>query len=211
MRVSKRQMGMVSLVVDDDARTQLEEAKDARESTRRSLALENGITHVTSLVEQAAEASRIVSTWVSKKIDGFVYPQLARRLQEVGARHVDPHTLMRSTEQEAPARDRLEASVQRSVERYVSHVVETAVQAEIPEMLNEEVQARGIPTYAMRQLAAETCESVKRLIRSHATQVVKDPKAQREYIAAGNEMLADLEDDLQEFLEDRLHRYLRNV
>lgn len=92
----------------------------------------------------------------------------------------------------------------------MSKLLREFISSETSSILSEDY-ARGIPDFALSQVASESAEGLKRHLRRHITQVTQDPVRQRQMFAAANEVLADLEIEIKEVLEDKLLKFQRNV
>lgn len=84
------------------------------------------------------------------------------------------------------------------------------VSKEVSNLLGEDY-ARGIPDFAFSQVASDSVEGLKRHLRRHITQVAQDPMKQRQMLAAANEVLAELEKEIKELLEDKMLKFNRKV
>lgn len=71
--------------------------------------------------------------------------------------------------------------------------------------------ARGIPDFALSQVAAEAAEGMKRHLKRYVLQTASDPVKQRQMLAAANEVLEELEDSMKELMEDKLLKFIRMV
>jgi hypothetical protein len=76
--------------------------------------------------------------------------------------------------------------------------------------LNEDY-ARGIPDFALSQVASDTAEGLKRLLKMHITQSTRDPSEQRRKLSAASVVLGELEEEIKEKLEDKLLQFLRST
>ena len=75
----------------------------------------------------------------------------------------------------------------------------------------KEDYARGIPEHALRQVASDAGESIRRLLKMHINQVVKDPKQQREALAAANVTVEEVEADIMDVLENGMMTFARRT
>jgi hypothetical protein len=80
----------------------------------------------------------------------------------------------------------------------------------IQEFLKEDY-ARGIPDFALRSVASETCENLKRHMRRHIQSVAKDPVHQRKMLAAAESSLEDLEEKMLILFEEKLLQFMRST
>ena len=71
--------------------------------------------------------------------------------------------------------------------------------------------ARGIPDFALSQVAADAAEGLKRHLKRHITQMANDPVKQRQMLASANTVLRELESEMKELLEEKLLKFVRNV
>lgn len=71
--------------------------------------------------------------------------------------------------------------------------------------------ARGIPDFALSQVASDATESLKRHVVRYIQLVASDPAHQRKMLASANMVLNDLEQDLKERMEEGLSDFLRRV
>lgn len=84
------------------------------------------------------------------------------------------------------------------------------IESEVKSVLAEDY-ARGIPDFALTQVAAEASNSLKRHLQRHIQQVAQDPMKQRQMLGAANVTLEELEAELKELLEDKLAKFIRLV
>lgn len=76
--------------------------------------------------------------------------------------------------------------------------------------LNENY-ARGIPDFALSQVASSTVENMKQHLKRHINQMSADPSKQRQMLAAANLVLEELEVDVKQLLENKLLDFLRKT
>jgi hypothetical protein len=70
---------------------------------------------------------------------------------------------------------------------------------------------RGIPDFAVTEIARETVEATKRRIIVHINQTAQDPKRRRELTAEAALTLRELEEEIAELLRTKLGLYIRNT
>ena len=88
--------------------------------------------------------------------------------------------------------------------------LKTLIKEEKQKLLSEDY-ARGIPDFALSQVASESVESLKRHLKRHINQMSKDPVKQRQMLNAANNVLDELEIELKEKMEDKLLKFLRMI
>ncbi len=74
----------------------------------------------------------------------------------------------------------------------------------------KEDYARGIPDFALAQVASETAEGLRRCLKMYITQSSHDPSDQRRKMSAAAVVLDELEAEIKEKLEDKLLQFLRS-
>jgi hypothetical protein len=84
------------------------------------------------------------------------------------------------------------------------------IASEVKSVLKEDY-ARGIPDFAISQVAAVATEGLKRHLRKHISQMASDPAKQRQMLAAANAVLRETEAEMKELLEDKLLKFVRSV
>jgi hypothetical protein len=84
------------------------------------------------------------------------------------------------------------------------------IASEVKSVLKEDY-ARGIPDFAISQVAADATEGLKRHLRKHISQMASDPAKQRQMLAAANAVLRETEAEMKELLEDKLLKFVRSV
>ena len=60
-------------------------------------------------------------------------------------------------------------------------------------------------------MASDAGESIRRLLKMHINQVVKDPKQQREALAAANVTVEEVEADIMDVLENGMMTFARRT
>jgi heme oxygenase len=89
-------------------------------------------------------------------------------------------------------------------------VLKQVIASEVKSLLKEDY-ARGIPDFALSQVASDATEGLKRHLRKHINQMASDPAKQRQMLAAANEVLRETEKEMKELLEDKLLKFVRSV
>jgi len=84
------------------------------------------------------------------------------------------------------------------------------IAAEVKSVLKEDY-ARGIPDFALSQVASDASEGLKRHLRRHINQMSGDPVRHRQMLVAANEVLRELEKDMKDLLEDKLMKFMRST
>jgi hypothetical protein len=84
------------------------------------------------------------------------------------------------------------------------------IASEVKSVLKEDY-ARGIPDFAISQVAADATEGLKRHLRKHISQMASDPAKQRQMLAAANAVLRETEAEMKELLEEKLLKFVRSV
>ena len=82
------------------------------------------------------------------------------------------------------------------------------ISEEVRHVLSEDY-ARGIPDFALSQVASEATEGLKRHLKRHIQQTAHDSLKQRQMLAAANDVLEELEVKLKEVMEDKLLQFVR--
>lgn len=82
------------------------------------------------------------------------------------------------------------------------------ISREVKSLLKE---GNTIPDFVLSQIASDTSENVKRHLRRFINQSASDPTKQRQMLAAANEVLEELEKEIKELLEDKLHSFNQNI
>ena len=91
-----------------------------------------------------------------------------------------------------------------------SHCAEKIEMKKTNRSLNEDY-ARGIPDFALSQIASDAAEDLKAHIRRHIQQVTRDPADQRKMFGAANITIEELEAEIKTLLEDKLSKFIRNA
>jgi hypothetical protein len=89
-------------------------------------------------------------------------------------------------------------------------VLKQVIASEVKSLLKEDY-ARGIPDFAISQVAADATEGLRRHMRRHINQMASDPGKQRQMLAAANAVLREVEGEMKELLEDKLLKFVRSV
>ncbi len=84
------------------------------------------------------------------------------------------------------------------------------IASEVKSLLKEDY-ARGIPDFALSQVAADATEGLKRHLKRHISQMANDPVKQRQMLASANAVLRELEGEMKELLEEKLLKFVRSV
>lgn len=84
------------------------------------------------------------------------------------------------------------------------------IASEVKSLLKEDY-ARGIPDFALSQVAADATEGLKRHLKRHIGQMASDPVKQRQMLASANAVLRELEVEMKELLEEKLLKFVRSV
>lgn len=84
------------------------------------------------------------------------------------------------------------------------------IASEVKSLLKEDY-ARGIPDFALSQVAADATEGLKRHLKRHINQMANDPVKQRQMLASANAVLRELEGEMKELLEEKLLKFVRSV
>jgi hypothetical protein len=84
------------------------------------------------------------------------------------------------------------------------------IASEVKSVLKEDY-ARGIPDFAISQVAADATEGLRRHLRRHINQMASDPVKQRQMLAAANAVLRETEAEMKELLEEKLLKFVRSV
>lgn len=87
-------------------------------------------------------------------------------------------------------------------------LLETAVKQQLKRVLSEDY-ARGIPDFALSQVASDAAENLKRHLKRHIQTVSQDPAKQRQMHVAAAQVLRDLESEMKDLLEDKLMQFIR--
>lgn len=89
-------------------------------------------------------------------------------------------------------------------------ILRQTVKKQVRKSLREDY-ARGIPDFALSDIASEAAEGVKRHLRRYIQTTAPDPVKQRQMFAAASQVLRDLEKDLKAKMEDKLLEFIRSV
>jgi hypothetical protein len=89
-------------------------------------------------------------------------------------------------------------------------VLKQVIASEVKSLLKEDY-ARGIPDFAISQVAADATEGLKRHLRRHISQMASDPGKQRQMLAAATAVLRETEAEMKELLEEKLLKFVRSV
>ena len=84
------------------------------------------------------------------------------------------------------------------------------IASEVKSLLKEDY-ARGIPDFAISQVAADATEGLKQHLRRHISQMASDPVKQRKMLASASQVLRELEGEMKELLEEKLLKFVRSV
>lgn len=84
------------------------------------------------------------------------------------------------------------------------------ISSEISTLLNEDY-ARGIPDFAISNVASDACNSLKKHLKIHAQLVAPNPTKQREILGHMNLVLEEMEIEMKELIEQKLQDYLRGT
>jgi ATP-dependent RNA circularization protein (DNA/RNA ligase family) len=76
---------------------------------------------------------------------------------------------------------------------------------DIRKIIKEEA---SIPAFAVRQIAEECAESMKRLMINHANMKSDSQKERQQMIVKMNKIMKDIEDDVKELLDAKLSDFL---
>lgn len=71
--------------------------------------------------------------------------------------------------------------------------------------------ARGIPDFALSEVAEEAAEGLKRHLRNYILLTSSDPVKQRQMFTVANHVLKELKLDLKEKMEEKLLQFMRSV
>lgn len=89
-------------------------------------------------------------------------------------------------------------------------LLKKVVAHEVASLLKEDL-ARGIPDFALSEVASDASEGLKRHLRKYIQLNASDPVKQRQMFVAANQVLRDLEKDMKELMEEKLQAFLRSV
>jgi len=81
---------------------------------------------------------------------------------------------------------------------------------EIKDRLREDL-GRGIPDFAVLEIAKETTESCRRRLVTHINQMASDSKRRRELTAEARETLDEIEEAVAEILREKLSLYIKTT
>lgn len=84
------------------------------------------------------------------------------------------------------------------------------ISEEVNNLLKEDY-ARGIPDFALSQVASKACDDLMQHLKRHVSQVSQDPVKQRQMLQSANVVLQDLEVEMKELLEDKLLKFMRST
>lgn len=84
------------------------------------------------------------------------------------------------------------------------------IRSEIKSILKEDY-ARGIPDFALSDVAKATIDGLKVHLNNHILQTCTDPVQQRKKFDAANEVLKSIEPEIKQYLENKLADFMRRV
>jgi len=84
------------------------------------------------------------------------------------------------------------------------------VKSEVRNVVREDY-ARGIPDFALQQVASDCAEDLKRQIVRHINLMSSNPSDRRQKVTAACAVVRDLEQKIKELLEDGLQDFLRQT
>ena len=84
------------------------------------------------------------------------------------------------------------------------------IASEVKSVLKEDY-ARGIPDFALSQVASDATEGLKRHLKQHICQVANDPVRQRRMLTSASVVLRELEAEMKDLLEEKLLKFVRSV
>lgn len=217
MRVSRRQMSLVNDELRERAKS-LHEDQEYRRETQRQADMVDVDPH--DVDESLARVDPLSGGQLDddfrrlvRRIESVSLGELSNALKAAGVRKCDEAVLGESLESSFTI-DSTRRAVTRSLERLARRHCRSLVRETPDDLVGHrltEVTARGIPEFAIREIASDVVESVRRLVRSNVQAMAQNPRQQREMISAGKAMLDDLEEDLIELLEDALENYVRKT
>lgn len=220
MRTTPRLRANVSRVLNEDA---AEETRLRREDERSRRNSRRNESEVLGAVYSEVVEERVTAAAVTEGMHAFdslsrkAFDRLSTVVTEAGAVKTRGPVLMEELESFDPElmhsiRERAHAGVALVVANYVDQVssLAAAVKLSSDEPLNEDY-ARGIPDFALQQVAADAVDGLRRHMRNHVNQTSTDPARQRKMLVASNNVLKDLEKSIKELLEDKLLQYMRSV
>ena len=91
-----------------------------------------------------------------------------------------------------------------------NRLLKRVVAREVAAVLKEDL-ARGIPDFALSEVASDASEGLKRHLKKYIQLNSSDPVKQRQMYVAANQVLRDLEKDMKDLMEDKLQAFLRSV
>lgn len=81
---------------------------------------------------------------------------------------------------------------------------------ELRQLIKDEY-LRGVPEYALRDLTKRYVDSIRELVGRHIEMTTKDPIQTREAIEATTEVMASLEEDVNQVLEEKLWQFMQRT
>jgi len=219
MRMTPRQAAGVAGVLkqEEEERVRLrEEAHSGRASSRRNESLLSGRDYSTIVTRHVVPEVVSEATRVFDSLTRRVFDKLSGALAHVGGDVTSGGVLREDLDRFDPEEmsSLKEAALSRvatAVSTYVEKVSRHAGRVKLPAGVLNEDYARGIPDFALQQVASNATDELRRLLRNHINQTSPDPSKQRQMLAAANVVLKETEKDVKELLEDKLARYMRNV
>jgi hypothetical protein len=70
--------------------------------------------------------------------------------------------------------------------------------------------ARGIPDFALSEVAREATESMKVHLLRYSALIAGDPVQQRKMLQTTNVLMRELEQEIKALIEDKLVKFMRN-
>lgn len=89
-------------------------------------------------------------------------------------------------------------------------LLERVVAREVASVLKEDL-ARGIPDFALSEVASDASEGLRRHLRRYIQLSAPDPVKQRQMNVAANQVLKELEKEVKELMEEKLQAFMRQV
>jgi hypothetical protein len=85
------------------------------------------------------------------------------------------------------------------------------VKEEASRIVESGALGRGIPDFAVKEIARSCSDNARQRILVHINQVASDPKRRRQLLAEATTVLTEIEEEVEELLREKLSSYMRNT
>lgn len=84
------------------------------------------------------------------------------------------------------------------------------IESETRKIVKEDY-ARGIPDFAISEVAEEAAEGLKRHLRAYVNRMSQNPTHQRQMLTSANEVINEVKEEIKKVLEDKLLKFIRQT